>query len=345
AELGLLRTPVSSIAIDQWLPSGTVMVGDEFELDSAAVCSVLNLTTVDGGIVNGEVVSISGDEVRFQIKGDVEASIDGVSTRLRLIGKLTYDRNVRGCSWLALGLHETRESSLGEPGFDVAATIRMLRRPLESPIRLPAEAPAVEWDDAVSPDLLFVEMRSRARGVGTMVDRRWKMIQDGPGTTILRIIDHGMSVAQCNLRSLPAFPGGKQLTLEGFEADVRQTLGKGLTQLISGDQAVSAQGLRVLRIVADGKSQGVPLRWIIMHFSDDEGKRLQATFTMSADQIESFAGSDLQFADSLRFLKSMDRPNGDQDAEVTNAPVASQTQSRVAEIPEDEQAVSASDFR
>jgi hypothetical protein len=97
-------------------------------------------------------------------------------------------------------------------------------------------------------------------------------------------------------------PEGKQWTLEAFEAAVRQTLGEKLTRLVEGDQRVSAQGLQVLRVVVDGETQGVPIRWIMMHFSDDEGRRVQATFTLSAEKLEAFAGNDAQLADSLRFL-------------------------------------------
>ncbi|MEM6472958.1 MAG: hypothetical protein AAF802_25585 [Planctomycetota bacterium] len=346
-ELALLRSPVSSVAIDQWLPRGEVMEGDRFELDSAAICSVLNLTTVDQGVINGAIASIDDASVRIQLKGDVEASIEGVSTKLRTVGKLTYDREARTCTWLALAIHETRDASVGEPGFDVSATIRMLRKPLDKPIRLPVDAPETDFDSLVSKDLLFAELKSDALQFGTMVDRRWKTIQDGPGTTILRVIDHGSSIAQCNVRPLPPLPAGKQLTLEGFQTDVRQALGNRLRQLVSGDQAVSSQGLRVLRIAADGETQGVPIRWIMMHFSNDEGKRLQATFTMSSDKVETFAGSDIQFADSLRFLKASEASQDEKKPGIaaTEAPSVDvdQTETRIAELPEDEQAVSASD--
>jgi hypothetical protein len=46
----------------------------------------------------------------------------------------------------------------------------------------------------------------------------------------------------------------------------------------------------------------------MMHFADQTGRRVQATFTMSADQIETFAGSDAQLAESLRFLPLTTQP-------------------------------------
>ncbi|MEO1615726.1 MAG: hypothetical protein AAFV88_07765 [Planctomycetota bacterium] len=345
AELSLLRSPISSVAADQFLPRGRVLEGDSFEIEPNAICSVLNLTTVDTGTVTGKVISIDNESVKFQLKGDLEASIDGVSTRLRLIGKMTYDRASRTCSWLALALHETREKNAAEPGFDVSATIRMLRKPLAKPVRLPSEAPKVDFARPVPDDYLYVELRSNALRLGTMVDRRWKVIQDQIGSAVIRITEHGSSIAQCNLRPLPALPEGKQLTLEGFERDVRTSLGNQLQQLVSGDQAASAQGLRVLRMVADGESKGVRLRWIIMHFSDNEGRRVQATFTMAAEQVDAFAGGDIQFADSLRFLSPEEtKPTSEEVAESRDLD-GDRPAAAIAELPEDLRSSSASDLR
>jgi hypothetical protein len=73
--------------------------------------------------------------------------------------------------------------------------------------------------------------------------------------------------------------------------------------LIEADQRVSHAGLRVLRVVAQGAVEGVPIQWIMLHFSDDSGRRLSATFTMEGRNNEAFAGSDTQLAATLRFTE------------------------------------------
>ena len=309
-ELSLLKSPVSSVSVNRFLPAESVSEGDRYEIGTDALCSVLNLTSVDSGKVDSLVAEVSEESVRFKLEGEIEGSVDGVNTRLRLLGKMTFDRTLKTCTWLALAIHETREISRAEPGFDISATIRMVRRPMPAPVALPAEAATVDFDQDIPAGRMYVELQSRQLQVGTMMDRRWRMIGDAPGSAVMRMIDNDISIAQCNLRPLVKLPEGKQWTLEAFESEVRQSLGDQLGQLIEGDQRVSGQGLRVLRIVADGETQGVPIRWIMMHFSDDEGRRVQATFTMSGDKVESFAGNDAQFADSLRFLAPSDLHDG-----------------------------------
>ncbi|MEO1525859.1 MAG: hypothetical protein AAFX06_10505 [Planctomycetota bacterium] len=301
-ELALLRSPVSSLAVDQLLPEESVAVGDRYEIKREALSSVLNLTSVDSGAVESEVTEVTAKSIRFALEGEFEASIDGVSTRMRLIGKLTFDRRYSTCTWLALALHETREIGKAEPGFDIAATIRMVRRPMEKPVALPAKVATVPFGTPVPDRRLFVELQCREIPVGAMMRRNWRKVQDVPGTAVIRRIDHETNVAQCNLRSLVRLPGKATLSLAEFEADVRRTLGDQLTQIMPGDERVTAQGLKMLRVVADGESGGVPLRWIMLHFSDDAGRRVQATFTMSADRAKQFGADDFQLADSLRFL-------------------------------------------
>ncbi|MCO8120505.1 hypothetical protein NHH03_02055 [Stieleria sp. TO1_6] len=335
SELSLLRSPVSSVSVNRLLPGAPVTAGDRYEIASDVLCSVLNLSSVDSGKVDSHVVEVTDDAVRFKLEGDLEGSVDGVGTRLRLIGKMTFDRRINTCTWLALGVHETREIGKAEPGFDVSATIRMVRQPLASPVAMPAKPHAVAFGNPIPPEHLYVELQSRQHRVGTMMDRRWRMIQETPAAAVMRMIENDQSIAQCNLRPLVTLPEGKQWTLEAFEADVRQTLGDQLGQLIEGDQGVSAQGLRVLRIVADGETQGIPIRWIMMHFSDDAGRRVQATFTMSGDKVETFAGNDAQFGDSLRFLEREDLPA---EPSPQSEPLAGQVESslQIANRPSDE---------
>ncbi|MEL6104975.1 MAG: hypothetical protein AAFU85_03010 [Planctomycetota bacterium] len=305
-ELSLLRSPVSSLAVDHLLPRESITLGDRYEVDRDALCSVLNLTSIDSGTVESEVLEVTKKDIRFALKGEFEASVDGVGTRLRLLGKMTFQRSSATCTWLAMAVHETREIGKAEPGFDISATIRMVRRPMAQPVALPPTAAKVSFGEPVERRRLFVELRCREIEIGAMMHRNWRMIRDAPGSAVIRRIDHETSVAQCNLRSLVRLPEGSTLSLADFQADVRRTLGDGLKRLDRGDERVTAQGLRELRVVADGESEGVPLRWIMMHFSDEDGRRVQATFTMSADRVDQFAADDFQLADSLRFLETDD---------------------------------------
>ena len=301
SELEMLRLPVSSIGIDGLLPSEAVSEGFTYKPSLDGLASALNLTSVDESKIEAEVVSLTEKQAKVHLKGSLEGSVEGVPTKIRTVGKLMFDRQAGVCSWLAIALHETREIGLAEPGFDVAATIKMVREPLKHAVGL-TKARSIDVTKPLPSDRMFVDLVSEKMNFAALMNREWRMMTDVPGTAMMRMIDTDRSIAQCDFRPLASMEPGTQLTLEAFTEDVQRTLGEQLVEVVEADQQVAATGLRVLRVAAKGAVEGVPIHWVLMHFSDDQGHRVQATFTLEADKLRRFAGSDAQLANSLRFV-------------------------------------------
>ena len=313
-ELELLRTPLSSAAVDQMLPTNNVRIGDKYSPSAGVMASVLNLSAVESTDVVAEVVAISQTEARVQFRGDVQGSVDGIPTVVRAAGKVTFNRQQRICSWLAMAVHETREVGKAEPGFDVAGTIKMVRSSISEPAALPVDPSTQTIMPEVPEDRLLVDIHSERLGFRVLMNRHWRMMTDIPGAAMMRMIDVESSVAQCDFRPLATLQAGQQWTLEAFQKDVQKTLGDQLTGLIGADEQLSDSGLRVMRVTARGSVAEVPIQWILLHFSDDTGRRMLATFTMEGSNVDSFAASDDQLASSLRFTASSNSP----DPEVAN---------------------------
>ncbi|MGI9471495.1 MAG: hypothetical protein ACR2NZ_08190 [Rubripirellula sp.] len=333
-ELELLRLPASSVAADELLPGEKVVVGSKYRPDAQALMSVLNLTSVAATDVEAEVVSITDDAAKIQFKGKVDGSVDGVPTVIRTIGKLTFDRTVGTCTWLAMALHETREIGKAEPGFDVAATIKMIRKPLDATIALAATPPEMEVADAIPSDRLYVALQSDQLDLRVLMDRRWRMMKDLPGAAMMRMIENDRSIGQCDFRPLTSLSEGEQWTLQAFQADVQGILGEQLDEFVEAEEQVSQSGMRVLRIVANGAVEGVPIRWVLLHLSDDSGRRILATFTMEGQNIDAFAGSDMQLAGTLRFNGS-EQENKSSPKEVALNSASCEANPRVAEAISD----------
>ncbi len=302
-ELGLLRAPVCSVGLGDLLPAAAAAVGDEYQVDRTAIRSLLNLSTADGGEVSCRIESIDDDVAKISLKGKIDGSVEGVPTLIRLIGKLTFDRRQNACTWLALAVHETREIGKAVPGFDVSATIRMIRQPMAQPVGLPAASVAMDLTRPVDPARLLIELKSGSVQVATLMDRRWWMITDRPGNAMMRMIDHEVSLGQCNIKPLVRLPEGKAWTMSQFEQDVKKSLGKQLTRMIRSDSHVSPGGVRTMQLTAAGNVEGVDVRWIVQHLAHKSGRRVLATFTTEAENFSEIAGSEVQFAETLEFLK------------------------------------------
>ena len=302
-ELELLHAPISSMAIDHLLPETRISLGSKYTISADSMASVLNLTAVMDCNVEAEVVAVNETEVRIQLRGDVDGAIDGVPTIIRTIGKLTFDRKLSSCTWLAIALHETREIGRAEPGFDVAATIKMVRQPLQETIGLPTAVRKIDVSKPAAANLQFVSVKSEELGLGVLMDRRWRMMKDQPEVAMMRMVQNDRSIGQCDIQPVPRPANGQPWSLTAFESSAQLLLGKQFVEMVESDERTTTSGTRVLRAVANGSAEGVPIRWILMHLSDESGKQIVATFTMEGSNIDAFGSSDMQFASSLRFTK------------------------------------------
>ena len=310
-ELELLHAPVSSMAIDQLLPAKPISLGSKYAVSANSMASVLNLTAVMACNVEAEVVAVDEKEVRIQLRGDVDGAINGVPTIIRTLGKLTFDRNISSCTWLAMALHETREIGRAEPGFDVAATIKMLRQPLKRTIALPTAVRKIDVSRPAAANLQFVSVKSEELGLRVLMDRRWRMMKDQPGAAMMRMVKNDRSIGQCDIQPVPPPADGQPWSLTAFESSAQILLGKQFVEMVESDERITASGTRVLRAVANGSAEGVPIRWVLMHLSDEGGNQIVATFTMEGSNIDAFGSSDMQFASSIQFteLPSQSEPS------------------------------------
>lgn len=308
-EIDLLKVPASSLAVDGLLPTVAVKIGDEYEPEKDVLAKLLSLAAVQESTVVGEVVTLDQKSSKIHFKGRVEGSVSGVPTTIDLVAKLVFDREQAACTWVALAIHEVREIGKSEPGFDIAGTIRMIRKPLDAPARLSSKPPA-DIPAQVPADRLLTELSSAAVGYSVLMDRHWKIMSDAAGASMMRMVEDDRGIAQANLHPAGKMAAGTQLTLEAFVGESRKSMGDRFVELLQSKEEVNSAGLRVMRATIQGAVQGVPVQWIMIQFSNDSGRRLMVTFTVGNEHLDAFAGSDEQLIGSLQFLP-MDDPTVD----------------------------------
>lgn len=309
-EVSLLEIPVNSLVIDQALPAAPLAIGAEYKLDTEVLRQLLDMDAIQEQDVVSKLVSVDDKSARFEWTGTVQGSTDGVPTVIDLAGKITFDRKAKFCSWVAIALRERRQIGKAKPGFELSATIKVLRKPLTDVVTV-LDKPL---GDTPKPAQLLVNLYSTAGRYGVLMDRRWQMISQASSLSTMRMVDQDRDIAQCDVRHLPSLDAGRQLTLEALQADIKKSLGEQFREWISASELANGSDLRIARAHAMGVAEGVPVHWVFAHCSDDSGRRILATFTLAADNQEAFAGADEQFVQSLRFL-TVASPSTDEEQE------------------------------
>jgi hypothetical protein len=116
--------------------------------------------------------------------------------------------------------------------------------------------------------------------------------------TMLRLVDQGDLIAQCNISRCRS-PRGPHA---GTQNDVKQALGKNFGEVVEAAQEAGEGEIVVQRITVSGTAGELPIQWTYYHLFDDKGHRASLVFTIEGKLVERFAQIDRELISGFRFL-------------------------------------------
>ncbi len=304
--LELIDIPGNSLALAGLLPDEAVAPGERWDVSAETVAGVLGWDQVKDCRVGGTLRSVDEDAASLEYEGTAEGRVSGVATEVELKAKCVFDRRRQRIRWFGAALREDRELSPAEPGFRVTARLQMAIGPLDtSPPLADAALAGLQIAPADMPPPLVLE--SRYAGCRLLADPRWYVVVDRDDATVLRYVDDGTSVAQCNITSLPDLSPGKHVLLETFRQDIQKTLGSYFAEFVDASQWRTDEGLRVLRVTASGAVSDVTVHWIYFLVSNEKGRRTAVVFTLNQENAERFGAADQTLLSGFEFIDEPER--------------------------------------
>ena len=133
-------------------------------------------------------------------------------------------------------------------------------------------------------------------------DRDWHTFTESTRLTVLKWLDHGEVVAQCNLAAGPDAGRGRHQDLGQFRDDIRRALGKNFGKVVGeGEVRGDPSGGFRHKVAVGGKVGEVGVLWLYYLVASPQGHQLLATFTLAENQSKRFADQDLRLVGSLRW--------------------------------------------
>jgi len=299
-DLELVDIQGNSLAISGLLPDRPVRVGEPWELDRESLAILLGLETITRSDVQGTLEKPEGPTAILTIQGSLEGAAEGVASKIEIKAKVNFDLTRRAVTWLAANFRERREISHGEPGFDVTARLRLAIEP-QTAVEALSEQALRDLPLTVTAGSTLLQLTPQKSFFRLIHDRRWRVMLDRHDLCVLRCVDRGDLIAQCNVSELAEAEPGKRLALESFQAEVLQALTSNAGQIAEASQSTSDDGLRILRVQATGIASEVPIVWIFYHLSNEQGRQAALSFTLGADAQERFAEGDRTLVESFEF--------------------------------------------
>jgi hypothetical protein len=314
-DLDLIDIQGNSLVLSCVLPKNPVQIGANWQVENEPLALLLGLEVVTQSDISCTLEKVEDQVAVIDVQGTAHGAIGGVASEIAVKAKCNYDLDRHQVTWMAASLKEKRAIGHAEPGLDVTARLRVVIEPLEQSDHLgDRQLRDLALDPNTGASLLVFESR---RGNFRLVhDRRWRSMVDRHNLSVLRFVDRGDLVAQCNVSELADVEPGKHMALESFQQEVQRSLGDKFGQIVEASQFDTDEGTRVLRVQAAGSASEIPVIWIYYHVSNDSGRRAALAFTLQADLLERFAESDKTMVETFEFTP---RPQPSEAARQTPA--------------------------
>lgn len=300
-ELDLVDLLGNSLLLDRLLPEKPVAIGESWKHSNDLIGSLLGLDAVAKTEVESKLVSVADGAARLEISGHVEGAVGGVSTSLEIKGKYRFLMGPGRIDWFGMLVKEDRSIGHIGPGLEVTARVQLKITPQAQSAALSGEA-AKDFPQGPSTDVLSLSYRSPGGGWQLLHDRGWFVVHEQQDVAVLRLVDRGELVAQCNVSPLAKLAPSKVPGLEEYQEDVKRVLGKNVKKIVEAGQRTGDQEYRIYRVVAEGDVEDLPIRWVYYLVADKQGRQLAFVFTVETKLVEQFKQADEKLVDAVRIL-------------------------------------------
>ncbi len=305
-ETELLRMPGDSLVMRALLPQKTVRVGDKWPCDSWVLQMITGTEAVLSSELQCELISAKSGIARVNLQGTIEGATDGASCKIVVRGHYLFDIKKQYVKRLELRHTDKRSVGPVSPGVDVVATVVVERRLSDSQGSLSDRALSKIPLD-VDESQLMLSIRP-PWDVRFRHDRNWHLFHQSRKVAVLRLLDQGSLIAQCNVSNISAAAPGKHTSERQFQEDIRSALGDNLKEIEKAELLKSKDDTFRYRVTAIGESNGFPMTWIYYLCADPSGRQTSFVFAVETKLLERLSNRDLGMIDSLEFVDALPVP-------------------------------------
>jgi hypothetical protein len=293
----------NSLLFDRLLPEKPAAIGEAWRHSEQFMAQFLSLDEVGQSDVQSTLKEVTDKVARFEMSGQVAGVVDGVSAEIEIQARYRYDRRRNRIDWIGMLIKEKRGASPVNYGLDVVARLQATMLPQsDSPALADAKK---DLSLQPTPDSLQLEYRSKRDNWELIYDRSWKIFFDVREKEALELhyFDKAGHIALCTISPLLPKEPDKLVTLETFQEELRDKLGKEFGEFVEASESPTLAKYRLLRVSIRGTVSDLPMRWIYYHIADSQGRQAVIYFVLEEKLFDRLAGADKKLVESFRFTE------------------------------------------
>jgi hypothetical protein len=302
SELELVEVAGDPLALMDILPAGPVRVGETWRVGQGAAVGISGYDMIGTNALEATLESVDEARAQVRLRGRIEGSLQGAAGVIACDGLLSFDRRLGWIERVEIHRNESRRSGPIEAGLDVKSTLTMTRQSAQPPATLLDAALARQSLEVTPRSEMLVESGPGDR-TSFLHDRSWHLFWGDPRTTVLKRIDGGRVVAQCNLVVGPPAGRGRHQEASQFRDEIRRVLGQRFVQYIGAGEVDGdpAGGYR-FKVGVQGREGELGVVWYYYLVASPDGDQLVVTYTLAAQDAQAFGEQDIEMMQTLRWL-------------------------------------------
>ncbi len=220
SELELVQGPGDPLDLAGLLPEKPVAEGDTWAIGPEAAKALSAYDALATNSLKAKLESLDETTATIHLAGDVRGAVLGGEGTMTLDGTLRFDREAGRIERLTLTRNEQRQPGPVEAGLDLKSTLTVTRTAAEIPAELSDEV-LKALPTELQPGLDLLRYSLPEGNFHLLHDRDWHLFWDSTRLAVLKWLDHGEVVAQCNMVIGPEAGKGRHQDPEQFREDVR----------------------------------------------------------------------------------------------------------------------------
>jgi hypothetical protein len=308
----LLEIPGDPLALLATLPQTDVREGEEWSPADWVLQMLTGIEAVESAEFKCRLEQAHAAAAKTTFRGKIKGQRLGTNTSVEVAGVILFNREQNYLSQAKVTYGISSDVGAVNPGLDMQVTTTLTRLPAAAagkltdeilagiPLSAPGEAFWLVYDAA-------------PWGLQLQHSRDWHLFQavydGGAPVAILRLMEDGSLLAQCNLSPAPSLAPGETTPLKQFESDIQQSLGERFGEIAGSEEIPAGDGRKIYRVAATGnvviKSvQGradIPMTWIYYLVSSPQGRQASFVFAVESKLLPQLKDRDRRLVESLRF--------------------------------------------
>lgn len=337
-ELEVLDTPVDALTLLALLPNDPVEQGDSWKPAKWVIQFITGVEAVEKSELTCQADKVSESEVLFSIDGKITGGVLGAGTEITLKGTCKFDVKQELLSAADLTLTEKRSVSPVTTGLNLTTKIHITRS-IDNHSALAPDA-IKDLPTTSTPERLLILAEAPQWNLRWNHDRNWHVFHQTPQVAVLRLLDRGSLLAQCNISPITPAKPGEHMGEKEFQREVEKAIGKDFRRILKAETLPTQDDRYIYRVTSigetdqplpNGETKKIPLQWIYYLIASPTGQQIVLVMTLEPESEARFENQDISLALGMQFIA-----NDTGNPTPANKPRLSESGSPAGQAPPDE---------